>query len=277
MYAANASNTVRTIITTARQVGAELPAELVAQVDHLAKLETDPRDLPTPATIAADLARHLGKPAAMTKARAQAAADLAAAEAHAKITGALVDRCAIVVQQRLIQDRETVTAAFAPPLAATLATPTETAPRLPLGFTAAQAAGLDAATFEAWIRARDAHAQIEAVSLATAPLFRTAPSEVLTREALAALRYTAPPQEFTDTTHAHRFARALTGTRHGGSTVGPVNVQGVFAPTACAELGGTFAWATPAEVARRAEAITAGATPPVVTRGRRQAPVGISV
>jgi hypothetical protein len=272
MHAATASATVRTIAATARDVGAELPADLLAAVEHLDRLEAEPRALPSPAAVATDLARHLGDPAAMDKARAKAAADLATAEANAKLTGALVDRCALVLQQRVRRDRETIAAAFAAPLAAALDTLTETAPLLPPGFAPDEAADLDAATFTAWTRARDAHVQLEAVGRALAPVYGGGPvTDLLPAPALAALRYTAPPAEFTDPPHAHRFADALAGNRYGGGHVGPVSVRGVFAPTACAELGATFAWATPAEVARRAEAITAAATPPVVERGGRQA------
>lgn len=86
--------------------------------------------------------------------------------------------------------------------------------------------------------------------------------DLFTVDAQLALTYTATPDRFTDYTHAHGFAYALAGVRHGGSSLGPVNVDGVFAPTALAHLGGRFEWAGPSEVARRAQVITAAAVEP---------------
>lgn len=262
----NHANTVRTLTTAAAKLGVILPADIAAQAAHLDELVAEQRTAPNPALVAADLAQHLGNPAAMTKARAKAAGELAAADAHAKISGALADRCATLLHQRIRQNREPIAAAFGNALTAPLATLDSDAPRLPVWFKPEQAANLDPETFAAWDRARDAHAVLEAAQRALAPLYGTSPTGLLTIDALRSLTYTAPPARFTDYTHAHKFARALAGTRHGGSDVGVLNVQGVFAPTACAELGGTFAWATPAEVARRIDTITAAAVQPVADR-----------
>lgn len=266
MRLAQHANDIRSLIAAADTYGVALPDDLTTQAAHLADLEAEQRTAPAPAAYAADLARHLGDPAGMTKARAKAAADLATAEAHGKITAALADRCAAVLHQRIRTDRQTIAAAFGEAVAAHLATLTTDAGSLPAGFQPEHAADLPPETFAAWSRARDAHAALEGMQRALAPLYGDHSSELLTIAATHALRYTAPPERFTDPVHAYRFARALAGTRHGGSDLGALTVQGVFAPTACAQLGATFAWATPAEVARRAEQITAATIPPRVDR-----------
>lgn len=269
MYAAIRSNDIRTLSTTADRLGVTLPGNVPAMVDHLDAIQADHRqdarsDLNA---VAAELTTHLGNPTAMTKARKAAAADLAAAEAHQRISAPLIDRCVAVAHQQIRAAREEISALFADALAPQIAHLNADADRLPEGFKPEHGADLDPGRFEAWTRARDAHAALTSTRQALAMLYgRLTPDNLLTIDALTALTYTALPDRFSDYTHAHRFARALAGVRHGGSSVGVVNIDGVFAPTALAHLGATFKWAGPGQVARRVEAITAAAVQPRTER-----------
>lgn len=264
MYAANQSNDIRALSTAANQLGVTLPGNLPKLIDHLRELQAD-RDSRTDLnTYAADIAQHLGNPTALNKARQKAATDLAAAEAHQRLTGPLVDRCVAATHTAVRSAREEICALFADALTPMLDILNTDAIQLPEAFKAEQAADLDPARFEAWTRARDAHAVLTAARHALAMLYgRTHGDDLFTIDALVALTYTATPDRFEDYVHAHRFARALAGTRHGGSTVGAVNIDGVFAPTALAHLGATFEWASPAEVANRKQAIERAAVQPV--------------
>ncbi|GAB2747794.1 hypothetical protein GCM10027039_01800 [Terrabacter koreensis] len=262
MYAAQHANEIHALTATAARLGVTLPADLDAQARHLAALQEQQRTTqpPAPAQSAVDLTAHLGNPASMSKALAKAAADLANAEAQQRILSALVDRCASVVRQRFRQSADAILDAFKPALGAALATLNEDAHKLPQAFKVEHAADLDPETFAAWTRVRDAYALLESIQSAVRPLYTTAANDVLTPEAVRALRYVNPPQ-LDNPSEAATFARALAGIRHGGSTVGPVNLDGIFAPAAVAHLGATFAWGNASTVAARAEAITTAATP----------------
>lgn len=157
--------------------------------------------------------------------------------------------------------REDIASLFADALAPQLAVLNTDAGLLPSAFKAEHAANLNPSLFAAWTRARDAHAILTSARKSLAMFYRVNPDDLFTIEALAALTYTAPPERFTDYTHASRFARALAGVRRGGSSLGVLNLDGVFAPTALAHLGATFEWAGPSEFARRMETITAAIQP----------------
>jgi hypothetical protein len=268
MFAANQSNDIRALSTAADQLGITLPGNLAEMIGHLCDLQAD-RDAPTDLNAyAADIAQHLGNPAALAKARQKAATDLAAAEAHRRLTGPLVDRCVAETHREIRVARDEISARFADALAPQLDTLNADAIRLPDAFKPEHAADLDPVRFEAWTRARDAHAVLNGARHALAMLYgRTTGDDLFTVDALLALTYTATPDTFEDYAHAHRFTRALAGTRHTGSSVGPLNVDGVFAPTALAHLGATFEWAGPAEVAARKAAIEQAAVQPVGASG----------
>ncbi|MFW5468906.1 hypothetical protein ACOCJ4_02545 [Knoellia sp. CPCC 206435] len=253
---------IRTLTAAAARHGVSLPKEIAAQAEHLETLEGEQRTRATlnPAQCASQLAAHLGNPAAMTKARAKVAAEMAAADADAAVTAHLLDRCAAVLHQRIRQSGDVIAAAFAPAVSDALHTLTEQAARLPQAFKADDAATLSAAEYTAWTEARDAHALIQSLEAPLRLLHGTGASDLLAPDAVRALRYVEPPH-FHDVKEAGAFARALAGIRHAGSSIGPVNLDGVFTPTAVAHLGGTFAWATPAEVTARVEAINAAAIP----------------
>jgi hypothetical protein len=260
---------VRTLAAAAHTAGATLPDDVVRQADHLANLTMEQHTRPNVLAVAADLAQHLGDASAMTKARKRAATDLAAADAHARLSDPLRERCSTLLHQRIRQAREPIAAAFGEALASHVATLTADAARLPSGFSADQAGNLAPDVFAAWVRARDAHQALESVRIALGPLY-PGPDRFLGLDAKAALRFIAPPTTFTDPGHAHAFVDALAGVRRGGSSIGPTADFPVFAPTACANLGATFEWAGPAEVAARVAHVTAGATPIKVDRqGRR--------
>jgi hypothetical protein len=137
-------------------------------------------------------------------------------------------------------------------------------------FTADRADQLDANTYTAWTKARDAAATIDSVRRALNFLYPAATGDFLGIDATAALRYIAAPATFRNVGHAHTFADALAGMRLGGGDLGAIAPRPVFTPSACASEGGTFVWAGPAEVAARVAHVTAGATPVTVDRqGRR--------
>ncbi|HXH78174.1 hypothetical protein [Nocardioides sp.] len=266
MFIANQSNDIRTLTTAADGLGVTLPGSITTMLDHLREMQADQQPRPDLNGYTTDLATHLGDRAAMVKARKVAALDLAAADAHQRITGPLIDRCAKVVHQRVREARDEITALFATALAPQLDILNTEAGRLPAGFKPEHAADLDPALFEAWSRARDAHAVLRSARQSLAMFYRVSPDNLFTIEALLALAYAAPPKTFTDYTYAYRFARALAGIRHAGSDLGVLNTDGVFAPTALAHLGATFEWAGPTEVARRMQTITAAAVQPKTER-----------
>lgn len=265
--AATATSEIAAITSTAARLGANLPDDLAAQARHLEQLQEQHRTQrpPTPAHAAAAIAAHLGDTTATTKALTKAAADLATAEAQQRILSALIDRAATLLRTRLRQRADDVLDALAPSLTNATDALNDDAAKLPAGFTAADAANLNPHLFAAWNRVRDAHALIESIHGAVRPLYTVAADGILAPDAVRALRYVEPP-EFTNPEHAHQFARALAGIRHGGSSLGPVNIDGVFMPAAVAHLGGTFAFGNATTVSERAEHITAGATPLVVER-----------
>lgn len=262
MYAAQHANEIHTLTATAARLGVDLPTDLAQQARHLAALEEQQRTTqpPAPAECAVALTRHLGDPEATSKALAKAAASMATAEAQQRILSALIERAASVLRQRIRQSADAVLDTFAPALANALDTLNADAHKLPAGFKAEHAATLDPATFAAWTRVRDAHALIESVHGAVRPLYTTAADDVLAPEAVRALRYVTPPR-LDNPSAAATFARALAGIRHGGSPIGPVNIDGVFMPAAVAHLGGTFAWGNATAVAARAATITDAARP----------------
>lgn len=259
---------IRTITDTARRVGVTLPADITEQADHLEALDNETRQATTldPRAQVKELVQHLGDPKAMDKARAKAAADNAAAEADRKIGAALVDYAAAVLTTRMRQRADDIAAAFetaARPHLDVLSTDAKT---LPLGFRPEDADTLTPEQYAAWTRGRDAQGNLEAIRAALRPLYNLAPDGMFTADAVRALSYIQPPTKDVDLPAAHGIARALAGTRHGGSNLGPVNVEGVWAPALCAHLGCTFVWATPSEVQARADALNTAATPTKVER-----------
>lgn len=262
MMLAQRHNDIRSLTAAAARHGVTLPEHITAQAAHLAVLEQDQRTRATltPAQCANGLAAHLGNPAAMIKGRAKVAADMAAATADKAVTAHLVDRCAAILHQRIRQNGDTIVAAFAPAVTDAIDTLTRTAARLPGAFKAEDAAALNAADYTAWTEAQTAHALLKSLHTPLRILETTPASDLLAPEAVRALRYVHPPM-FDNSAEASTFARALAGIRHGGSSIGPVNIDGVFMPTAVTHLGGMFAWATPAEVAARAQAINTAAIP----------------
>lgn len=250
------------IIAAAHRAGATLPADLLdraARLDDLDRLATDRANvshhvLDLAATLDAD-------PDTFHAALDRAALDLAASEHRATLLAATIDRASSLLRADMRRRGDKLATAFAKALAPQLDALSETAGTLPATFAAGAAADLDPDTFAAWTRARDAHAALHAAATALAPLYAdTRPDDLLAPAAVVALRWAEPPADL-DPADAHRFARALAGTHHGGSHVGPVNVTGVFAPAALAATGARFVWATPTEVAARAAALHAAVTP----------------
>jgi hypothetical protein len=202
----------------------------------------------------------------MTKARFKAANELAIAEADERIKAALVDRCAVALHGQMRSNAHAIIEAFRPAVADAIKALNDNAAKLPRNFRSDDAATLDPATFTAWSRARDAKALIDCLFPALRQLYRTPADDFLTASAVQALRYVKPPT-LENPLQAHTFARALAGTRHGGSDVGPLTVQELFAPALVAHLGATFEWASPDEVADGAESIIYAAKPAVFRRG----------
>jgi hypothetical protein len=133
---------------------------------------------------------------------------------------------------RLRRDGENICAAFGVALESQLATLATEVSRLPLGFVPGDADQLDPAQFESWTRTRDALAVVESARSALNFAYPKADA-FPTPEALGACRFTRPADAFADPAHADRYARALGGTRIGGSELGPVNHHAVFAPSGC--------------------------------------------
>lgn len=265
MYAAHRAHALRALTDRADQLGITLPGDIPAQVAHLGDLETEQVGRPDLNMIAADLATHLGDPAAMIKARKAAASDLATADAHQRLTGPFLDRCVAVTHQRIHLAREDIAQLFGDAMTPHLTILNEDAGSLPAGFKPEHAADLDPQRFAAWSRCRDAHTTLAATRAAASLLYGTGRGDAFfTIQATAALAYTDAPDRFSDYSAAHMFARALAGIRHGGSTLGPITADVVFAPTACAHLGARFTWANgPSEVNTRMESIRAAAVQPV--------------
>lgn len=276
MFATNAATEVRAIAALARQLHVTLPGDLDRRAEHLEALGADRRatTAPTVEAIAADLARHLGDPDAMTNATGRAAAELATAEARDKITRALVDRCALTLRNAMRTNADAITSAFADALAPSLDALATDAGTLPPGFRPEHAATLTPDQYRAWVCAQAAQAQLEAVRSTLRPLYSTAADDMLTAGAVRALAYIAPPEDLSYE-NAHTFARALAGTRHGGSELGPVSIGGVFAPTACAHLGASFVWAGANETAARAAKVSAAGVQPVRTPEPRRRAVSV--
>ena len=263
-------NDIRTMTTTAARHGVTIPGDFAAKAEHLTALDIDHRVQAAPdvAHIAAELAKNLGDPAVMSKARFKAANELAIAEADNRIRTTLVDRCAVALHSQMRANAAAIIEAFEPAVADAIKALNQNAAKLPRNFRSDDAATLDPATFTAWSRARDAQALIESLFPALRPLYRTPADNVLTADAIRALRYVKPPT-LENPPQAHTFARALAGTRHGGSELGPLTVQDLFAPALVAHLGATFEWATPDEVADRAASIVKAATPQTTLRRGR--------
>lgn len=261
MNYAQSLNDIRSITAAAARAGVTLPDDIQAQAQHLDALEAESRTTQplTPAHYAARLSDHLGKPAAMSKAKAQAAKESAELDAARAITLPLIERCASLLRTRMRQRADEITAAFAPAAAVSVATLNEDAAKLPPNFHPENAPSLTARDFEVWTRLRDAEATLKALHAPLRVLYDTPANDVLTADAVRALRYVSPP-EFEDYRAAFAFARALAGTVHSGSSVGPLNIEGVFAPSAVAHLGGSFQWATSSQVTARADAVTLAAS-----------------
>lgn len=255
-------NTVRTIARAAADLGVTLPGEIPAALDHLDQITGARPEVLRPGTLARDLARHLGNPAAMEKARKAAALELAAAEAHAKIDTYLAETCGSRLRAMIGEQADTIAAEFGDALADDLTTLTETAGQLPASFRPEHAADLDPQRFAAWSAARDAEQRIAIAQAALAPLYSSAVADRthFPTVALASLIYAAPPR-FTDSRTAYAFRGALAGRaerRQGLAGQGSTFVDGLFIPTALAVTGATFEWATPTEVTDRAASVVAG-------------------
>lgn len=260
-------NEVRAITQLADTLHVQLPSDLTAQAHHLQALDTEYRTTIPASTesAAAALVAHLGDPAALAKARKKTATELATADIETRLMAATVDRAAAVLRQRLRQHADAITTAFADAAQPHLETLAEDAATLPEGFKPEDADRLTPEQYAAWSRAKAAVNHLESIRAVLRPLYSTPADDMLTADAVRALTYIEPP-ELTDPQQAHTFARALAGTRHGGSSIGPVNIDGVFAPTACAHLGATFTWAGTHEVNERAARINAAGVAPIVTR-----------
>lgn len=252
-------NDVKAIARTAAQIGAALPEQISLALAHLDDIVSNAPAMPEPGRIAKDLAQHIGDPIKMDKTLKAAATDLAAADAAIKIHRYLAETCGTRIRGMIAGHAEQMATSFGVALEPDLATLRATAIRLPAWFTEDQAASLDAQTFEAWTQARDAHARIQAASVALAPLYVAAIDQENSSQfpitAAAALRFAAPPK-FNNTRHAYAFRDALAGRTErvqGVAGQGSTFVDGLFIPTALAHVGATFEWATPAEVAERSE------------------------
>lgn len=254
----------KTIARAATSIGATLPKRIT---DALAHLEDISRDAPAPlrpGTLAADLAQHIGDPAAMDKALKASAAQLATAEAKSKIYAYLAETCGTRIRGMMRADAEEVATEFGAALADDLATLEATAGRLPAWFNPDQAASLDEGTFGAWTQARDAYARVQSASAALSPLYAGSISNDhgthFPITAASSLRFAEPPVMQTKR-NAYAVRDALQGRTErvqGIAGQGSTFVDGLFIPTALAHVGVTFAWATPNEVTERADAIVNG-------------------
>jgi hypothetical protein len=257
-------NETKAIARTAAQLGAMLPEKIAHALAHLEDLSRNAPAAPRPATMARDLAQHIGDPVAMEKALKRAATDLAAADATAKIHGHLAETCGARIRGMMRAHTEQISAAFGNALAADLDTLTTHAGRLPAWFNPSQADTLDPETFAAWSLARDAYARIQSTQTALAPLYAGAIDQDAAihfpSTAAASLRF-AKPSDFTSARDAYAFRDALAGRTErvqGIAGQGSTFVDGLFIPTALAHVGAVFEWATPTEVAERAGLVVAG-------------------
>lgn len=256
-------NNVQTIARTAHQLGAPLPDRITQALTHLDDLTRNTPAAPRPGTIATDLAQHIGDPVKMDKALKAAAADLASADAAAKIHGYLTQTCGSRIRGMMTSDAEQIIAAFGAALTSDLDTLTATAGRLPAWFNPDQAANLDPETFKAWTQARDAYARIKSAELALTPLYVGAIGHDnaihFPATSAASLRFAKPPK-FTKPREAYAFRDALAGRTErvqGPAGQGSTFVDGLFIPTALAHVGAAFEWAAPSQVTARAAQVVA--------------------
>lgn len=258
-------NEVQQIARAAKAIGATLPDQITTALDHLQTITTSAEQRPNAGIIAADLAQHLGNPAALDKARKAAAQSLANAEANAKIDVHLATACASRLRTLIRRDSEQVATAIGEALAADLATLQTDAYKLPALFRAEHADRLAAGGFGAWCRARDAYDRIKTTQTALATLYGAATREhegQFPNTAAASLRFAKPPR-FTTSHDAYGFRDALAGRaerRQGVASQGSTFADGLFVPAALAQAGATFEWATPSEVTARAQAIVTAMT-----------------
>ncbi len=263
-------NAVRAIARLAEQTGATLPAEITAATAHLEQLATVTPARPQPDLIAKDLSDFLGDPTGMAKAKRAAIADLAVADATARVDARLTEICGARLFARMRTQAATITAAIGATLEPDLAILQDQAGRLPEGFRTEQADQLDAATYAVWHQVRDAYARITATHAGLGPLYASAVAgdlaALFTFGALPTLRIAEPPA-FDTPEDALAFASALEGTAvrpMGLASQGSPWISGAFIPTSVAHAGGTFSWATPKQVTERARAIyDAAAAQPV--------------
>lgn len=259
-------NEAKQLARTANTIGAGLPKRITNGLDHLEDLTRNAPSPLRPGPLAAELAQHIGNPAAMDKALKAAADQLAASEARVKIHTFLAETCGTRIRSMMRHHAEEIADSFGTALAADLSTLTETAPLLPPWFTENQAANLDPDTFEAWTRARDAYARISSASAALTPLYAAAigteHAGQFPRVEATSLRFSAPPK-FASHREAYAFRDALAGRTErvqGRSGQGATFVDGLFIPSALVQVGARFEWATPAEVTERAACVVAGMT-----------------
>ena len=116
---------------------------------HLDDLSTEHAPAPRPGAVAADLAQHLGDPAAMDKALRALPRELAAADAAAKVPASWPSACGARVRAMMRTEGEQIAASFGG-LWPTTSPPSRARPDCsPNGSPPSAAANLDPATFEA--------------------------------------------------------------------------------------------------------------------------------
>ncbi|WP_028635878.1 hypothetical protein [Nocardioides sp. URHA0032] len=259
-------NDVKAIARAAKRIGAPLPERTKHALAHLDDIVANRPAAPQPGAAARELAQHIGNPVAMDKALKASAVALASADAAAKIHAHLAETCGSKVRGMMRAQSEQIAAAFGAALKDDLATLSRTAGKLPAWFRVEQAADLDPDTFAAWTQARDAYDRITSTHAALSPLYAGAIDAAdgihFPDAAARALRFANPPKLSTPR-EAYAFRDALAGRTERPQTLagqGSVFVDGMFAPTLLAQLGATFEWATPAEVADRVRVVTTGMT-----------------
>jgi hypothetical protein len=212
------------VARAAKQIGATLPAEISAGVAHIQALNAAPQNSTNAGTYAADIAKHLGDPKALEKARAAAALALATAEADAKLNVHIINAASSRLRSTMRANAEAIAAAFGDALAADLDTLNTDAHRLPSRFKADNAAALDGDTFTTWTRVRDAAARIDSTRDPLATIYAAAIPGGITGSfdprTAAALRWAKPPV-FDNPAHAYAFHDALTGRAKGGAPSPP--------------------------------------------------------